>query len=104
MITLDQIRKLDEKIQSAVSVIVSLREENKTLNSKLDDYQNRIADLEVSIEKFSQDQGEIESGILKALEHLELVEDGLSNSETVDSPAAEPDDTQDSEESELDIF
>ena len=73
MITLDQIRTLDSKVQQTVGVIESLRKENATLREKLSSYEEKIAELEVLIDGFKSDQGEIEEGIQKALKRLDLI-------------------------------
>ena len=87
MITLDQIRMLDSKVQQAVEVIEELRNENNTLRDKLSSYESKISELQVLIDSFKADQGEIEEGIQKALERLEVIS---STSKEVETPEAEP--------------
>ena len=128
MITIEQIQKLDKKVQAAVSRITALQNDNATLREKLDEYQKRISELEVMIDRFKKDQTEIESGIIRALEQLDHLEDSMEGEEPtkeeaitpssvsvekiVDSPEptvvetapAEEDTSENPEESELDIF
>ena len=128
MITIEQIQKLDKKVQAAVSRITALQNDNATLREKLDAYQKRISELEVMIERFKKDQTEIESGIIRALEQLDHLEDSMEGEEPaeeeamtpssvsvekkVDSPdppvvetaPSEEDASENPEESELDIF
>ena len=133
MITLEQIQKLDQKVQAAVGRISALSRENTELKGKLDEYQKRIGELEVLISTFKQDQTEIEKGILRALEQLDHLEDSVDESasngdqeavveqapvvESADEPekaavaeeAAEPtpepaEAAPDQDDSELDIF
>ena len=73
MITLDQIRTLDSKVQQAVEEIESLREENSRLRDKLSAYEKKVSELEVLIDGFRNDQGEIEEGIQKALLRLDVL-------------------------------
>lgn len=108
MITVDQIRKLDQKVQAAVGQIGSLKQENASLKTKLDEYQKRIGELEVMIDQVKQDQQEIEEGILRALEKLDHLEDSgqeetvLQSADSPDTPADDSATEQDG--SELDIF
>lgn len=88
MITIEQIRLLEQKVRKAVKHIDLLKRENRALNSKLEHYQGRIVELEKLIESFKKDQSEIEKGIITALEELNQLEDDLdSGSSASDSPA-----------------
>ena len=80
MITLDQIKQLDQKVRKAIDKIASLKNENNMLQEKLDNYQLRIEELEVLIDTFKEDQGEIESGIIDALNQLDILEDNIDPS------------------------
>lgn len=77
MITLDQIKQLDHKVRKAIDKINTLNSENKMLQEKLDNYQLRIEELEVLIDTFKEDQGEIENGIIDALNQLDILEDNI---------------------------
>ena len=77
MITLDQIKKLDIKVRKAIDKIITLSNENKLLQTKLDDYQLRIEELEILIDTFKEDQGEIENGIIEALNQLETIDNDI---------------------------
>lgn len=89
MITLEQIQKLDEKVTAAVQVIRNLKEENASLQEKLDQYQGRIDELEVLINTFKKDQGKIEQGIINALEQLNELEDAIAEEAAEPETAAE---------------
>jgi chromosome segregation ATPase len=89
MITLEQIQTLDEKVTAAVQVIRSLKVENASLQEKLDQYQNRIDELEVLINTFKKDQGKIEQGIINALEQLNELEDAIAEEASEPEPAVE---------------
>lgn len=111
MITIEQIQKLDRKVQAAVEQISALRLENTSLKAKLDQYQKRIGELEVMIDRFKQDQAQIEDGIIRALEQLDRLEDSVEaehpDIETDRDPPQEHLDETDETESkdnELDIF
>lgn len=107
MITLDQIRQLDHKVRKAIDKINTLNSENNMLQEKLGNYQLRIEELEVLIDTFKKDQGEIENGIIEALNQLDILEDnivvpgadsGLAQEATVDQLNADLDITEETTE------
>jgi chromosome segregation ATPase len=109
MITLDQIRTLEDKVEKAVLFIDELKEENQLLKKKLENYQEKIDELEILITDFKDDQQEIEQGILNALQNLDRLEDDLVKQSVMptdeaalseDTPA-EPDEIDDVENAEI---
>ena len=97
MIRLEHVEKLDRKVEAAVKLIRSLREENSALNEKLESYKKRIDELEILIEDFKKDQVAIEDGVMRALEKLDLLEDAVStpveDSSQEPIPTAPPEET-----------
>jgi FtsZ-binding cell division protein ZapB len=87
MISLEQIRLLESRVEKAVVYIDLLQDENASLKSKLSGYEKRIQDLEVLVRSFQQDQGRIEEGILHALDRLNAFEDEIL-SEAEEKPKA----------------
>ncbi len=81
MITVEQIRQLENGVRQAIDVINSLKDENKLLKTKLSGYEERIEELEVLIESFKKDQSSIEDGIINALHQLDVLEDIFSKDE-----------------------
>jgi hypothetical protein len=77
MVTLEQVKLLEAKVIRAVEYVERLSRENSQLEGKVDSYQKRINDLEVLIQKFKEDQGRIEEGILSSLERLNKFEDAI---------------------------
>ena len=75
MVSLQQIKELENRVLKAVEVINSLREENKSLRGRLQGYEDRILELEELIESFKKEQQQIESGILDAIRKLDSLED-----------------------------
>jgi FtsZ-binding cell division protein ZapB len=71
MISLEQIRLLEQKVTSAVELIRVLKEENATLRRGLDSAQRRMKELETLVEGFKTDQKEIESVIVRTLHNLD---------------------------------
>lgn len=116
MITLEQIKLLESKITRAIELIRVLKEENATLRKGLDSAQKRMKELEALVDGFKTDQREIESVILRTLEHLDDLEDAASSTkkterngkrQEVEEPApAAPaaGSAPDSTKEELDIF
>ena len=52
MVDLEQIKKLEQRVDKAVQLISVLREENQTLRSTLENSQGKISELEKLIARF----------------------------------------------------
>ncbi len=94
MLTLDQVRLLENRVEKAVGKITSLTDENTLLRNQLSGLQTRVSELEGLVRTFRDDQGRIEEGILSALDRLSAFEDSFFTSDapiSVDStpPAQE---------------
>ena len=106
MISLEQIRTLEEKVQAAVARIRALSDEraallaeNATLKERLESYEGRVTELQTLVSAFKADQDEIEAGIVSALQHLDELEDAVSEPEEPNEPhAAEVEATSTSQE------
>ena len=85
MVTLEQIRNLEAKVQRAVAYIAELKDENSLLQKNLEKYRKRIDELEVLINEYKEDQNAIEAGIKNALSHLDKLEDTIAK-----TPASVP--------------
>jgi len=84
MITLEQIRLLESKITRAIELIGVLKEENATLRRGLESAQKRMKELETLVDGFKTDQREIESVIVRTLQHLDELEDATSSARKTD--------------------
>ncbi|MDR0400957.1 MAG: cell division protein ZapB [Treponema sp.] len=80
MVTLEQVKLLETKVVRTIEYVDRISRENAQLQGKLDSYQKRIDELEVLIQKFREDQGRIEEGILAALDRLNKFEDAIEKS------------------------
>ena len=89
MISLEQIRLLEQKVTSAVELIRVLKEENATLRRGLDSAQRRMKELETLVEGFKTDQKEIESVIVRTLHNLDDLEESAAGAAR-EKPAARP--------------
>jgi TolA-binding protein len=78
MVSLDQIKDLESKVQKAVTYIAALKQENVLLQKNLEKYRKRIDELEVLINEYKEDQTAIEEGIKNALLHLDKLEDSIA--------------------------
>jgi chromosome segregation ATPase len=74
MVTFEQVKLLETKIARAIDFVDRVTEENALLRGKLETYQKRIGELEVLIQRFKDDQGRIEEGIISALDRLNRFE------------------------------
>ncbi len=82
MISVEQVRALEERVEKAVAYISALKAENAALRRELEqakaesgEAQARIAELESAAEAFRRDQVSIEEGIVHALRKLDAFED-----------------------------
>ena len=80
MVTLEQVKLLETKVVKALDFVNQVTGENTLLKKKLDTYQKRIDELEVLIQRFKEDQGRIEEGIISALNRLNQFEDAVEKS------------------------
>ncbi|MDR0689134.1 MAG: cell division protein ZapB [Spirochaetaceae bacterium] len=80
MVTLEQVKLLETKVVKALDFVNQVTGENTLLKKKLDTYQKRIDELEVLIQRFKEDQGRIEEGIISALSRLNQFEDAVEKS------------------------
>lgn len=82
MLSVEQVHALEERVEKAVSYIGSLRTENAELRKELERTAAELgaakaqnAELEAAAAAFKSDQARIESGIVHALEKLDMFED-----------------------------
>lgn len=78
MVTVEQIRILENRIAKACDLIVTLKRENTALKRAVDSSQTKMQELERFINQFKNEQAAIESGILSALKKLDELEDDIS--------------------------
>jgi len=102
MLSLDQVRLLEDRVQKAVSKIQTLTSENTHLRSELSALQTRVVELEGLVNAFKDDQGRIEEGILNALDKLSAFEDSVFHADSpvsasVDVPPTQAAATRDEE-------
>jgi FtsZ-binding cell division protein ZapB len=82
MVSLEQVKLLEAKVARAIDYVERVSGENATLQEKLESYQKRIDELEVLVQRFKEEQGRIEDGILSALDKLNQFEDAIEKSLT----------------------
>lgn len=75
MISLEQIQRLEARINEAVELIRRLRGENESLRRSVDSAQEKVQKLERLVGEFKTDQKEIEACIVRALQNLDRLED-----------------------------
>ena len=75
MLSLEQVRALEERVERAIAAIDRLSAENAALRGELEASRSREGELERTIEDFRRDQERIEAGIVSALRKLDVLED-----------------------------
>ena len=74
MISLDQVKLLEEKVEQALAKIIELKEANAFLKTKYDAVSEENQHLKSMLSSYELDQSKIEQGILNALNRLNTVE------------------------------
>ncbi|MDR1420883.1 MAG: cell division protein ZapB [Treponema sp.] len=80
MVTLDQVKLLETKVEKAIGYVEKVSGENAELRGRLESYQKRIDELEILVQTFREDQSRIEDGILSTLDRLNQFEDAIERS------------------------
>lgn len=75
MLSLEQVRQLEQKVELAISTIKRLSEERDSLKITIAEKDKRISELENMVVSFKDDQNRIESGIKSTLDLLNSLED-----------------------------
>ena len=86
MTTLDQVRLLETKVESAVGKIQQLQAENDALRNKCAELTNALDSKTEQLLAFTTNKEEIEDGIKKALDRLNYIETSVLGSETTVNP------------------
>lgn len=77
MISLDQVLLLEEKVESAVTKIQQLEAENDALRNKCSELTNALSAKTEQLASFENEQKTIESGIIKAIDRLNSIENSV---------------------------
>ena len=80
MISLDQVHVLEKKVESAVSKIVELKNENAALKNRISLLEKENTELNSKVSVFEKEQNRVEESILSVLNRLDVVEDTVSSS------------------------
>lgn len=75
MLSLEQVKLLEQKVEQAIAKIKALSNERDSLKLKLVEKDKRISELENMVVSFKDDQARIESGIKSTLSLLDSLED-----------------------------
>jgi len=87
MISLEQVQLLETRVSKAIEYVQRVSEENAALLSektgllsKLEANQKRLDELELLVMRFKKEQGQIEDGIVAALDRLNRFEEDFEES------------------------
>lgn len=75
MISLEQIRILEQKVESALARLKELQNENAVLKHENTELKTQVNELNETCSRFEQEEGKIEQGILHVLNRLNTMED-----------------------------
>ena len=95
MISLEQVLLLEQKVESAVEKIQQLEAENDALRNKCSELTNALSAKTEQLKAYESEQQKIESGIIKAIDRLNSIENSVlkgagatAAAATVAAPAA----------------
>lgn len=74
MLSLEQIRRLENRVYKAVELLKAMKEDNIILKSELRSANERVEELEQIISDYRNNQLEIEQGIVKAIQQLDDID------------------------------
>ncbi|MFN2311579.1 MAG: cell division protein ZapB [Spirochaetia bacterium] len=92
MLSLEQIRRLEQRVNEAVERINALEDDKRKLKEQLTEARAQASKLEAQLEQQGKDQAAIERGILAALEQLDQLEHEIaddSGTQGIGPPATE---------------
>ena len=88
MLSLEQIKRLENRVYKAVELLKAMKEDNNILKSELKSANERVEELEQIISDYRNNQLEIEQGIVKAIQQLDDLDsiDDTTSSDMSDNP------------------
>lgn len=86
MLSLEQIRRLENRVYKAVELLKAMKEDNNILKSELISANERVEELEQIISDYRNNQLEIEQGIVKAIQQLDDIDSFDESSENSEEP------------------
>ena len=87
MVTLEQVKLLDQRITRTIEYVKKVTDENILLKGKMDSYKKRINELEKANQQFKDDQSQIEEKFMSAFNRLNEIEDALGTTFNADAQA-----------------
>ena len=86
MITIEQVKLLEEKVESLINVVKSLYRERDLLKGTVAQNEKRIEELESVLHSFEISQAKIEESVMNALNQLDVFENSVTqDSSTISS-------------------
>lgn len=86
MITIEQVKLLEEKVESLINVVKSLYRERDLLKGTVAQNEKRIEELESVLHSFEISQAKIEESVMNALNQLDVFESSVTqDSSTISS-------------------
>lgn len=89
MITIEQVKLLEEKVESLINVVKSLYRERDLLKGTVAQNEKRIEELESVLHSFEISQAKIEESVMNALNQLDVFENSVTQDSSTISPSGE---------------
>ena len=91
MITIEQVKLLEEKVESLINVVKSLYRERDLLKGTVAQNEKRIEELESVLHSFEISQAKIEESVMNALNQLDVFENSVTQDSSTISSSREMD-------------
>jgi len=79
MISLDQVRLLEQKVEGMLALFSRLKSEKSALEKENGELKTELETLKAKCGRFEQDEAKLEQGILSVLNRLNDMEDAVQN-------------------------
>lgn len=103
MLSLEQIKRLENKVYKAVELLKAFKEDNTILKSELKSANERVEELEQIISDYRNNQLEIEEGIIKAIKQLDDIDSITDETEDNGTTSVETELNMDKSETAVEV-
>lgn len=91
MLTLDQVKLLEAKVESLIGMVKSLYAERDALRETIKNKELLVEDLSQRVADYEAEQAKIEERVISALNQLDIFQSSVSNARTILSEKGEDD-------------
>ena len=87
MLTLDQVKLLENKVESLIEMVKTLYEERDVLRDSLQKKDKKIEELSAKVDTYEAEQAKIEERVVHALNQLDVFQNSVASAKAILSQA-----------------